>query len=74
MLWVRRPARGAASLPFGVAGELRRKLGPVVTAGLLLFMGALGLSKWVVGVAAEFSAHSLLEQDVITCNSRCNYM
>ena len=29
----------AAGLPFGVVGELRRKLGPIVLLELLLFMG-----------------------------------
>jgi len=32
-------ARDAACLPFGVVGELRRKLGPIALAVLLLFMG-----------------------------------
>eukprot|EP01045_Picozoa_sp_COSAG04_P046671 COSAG04_NODE_17036_length_481_cov_0.926702_1_plen_134_part_00 len=33
-------ARDAACLPFGVVGELRRKLGPIALAVLLLVMGA----------------------------------
>ena len=32
-------ARDAACLPFGMVGELRRKLGPIALAVLLLFMG-----------------------------------
>ena len=32
-------ARGAACLPFGMVGELRRKLGPITTLVLPLGMG-----------------------------------
>ena len=31
--------RGAACLPFGMVGELRRKVSPITTLVLLLFMG-----------------------------------
>ena len=41
----------AASLPFGMVGELRRKLGPVVLLVLLLFMGV-GMMN--IRVSAEF--------------------
>ena len=41
----------AASLPFGMVGELRRKLGPIVLLVLLLFMGV-GIMD--IRVSAEF--------------------
>ena len=41
----------AASLPFGMVGELRRKLGPIVLLVLLLFMGV-GIMN--IRVSAEF--------------------
>ena len=44
-------ARDAACLPFGVVGELRRKLGPIALAVLLLFMGV-GIMN--IRVSAEF--------------------
>eukprot|EP01045_Picozoa_sp_COSAG04_P017254 COSAG04_NODE_1512_length_6486_cov_5.272428_2_plen_118_part_00 len=45
-------ARDAACLPFGVVGELRRKLGPIVLAVLLLGMGVELLMD--IRVSAEF--------------------
>ena len=44
-------ARDAACLPFGMVGELRRKLGPIALAVLLLFMGV-GIMN--IRVSAEF--------------------
>ena len=44
-------ARDAACLPFGMVGELRRKLGPIALAVLLLFMGV-GIMNF--RVSAEF--------------------
>ena len=44
-------ARDAACLPFEVVGELRRKLGPIALAVLLLFMGV-GMMN--IRVSAEF--------------------
>ena len=41
----------AASLPFGMVGELRRKLSPITTLVLLLFMGV-GIMN--IRVSAEF--------------------
>ena len=41
----------AAGLPFGMVGELRRKLGPIVLLVLLLFMGV-GIMD--IRVSAEF--------------------
>ena len=37
--WAMCLAYDAACLPFGVVGELRRKLSPITTLVLLLFMG-----------------------------------
>ena len=39
VLWAMRLAYDAACLPFGMVGELRRKLSPIAIAVLLLFMG-----------------------------------
>ncbi len=44
-------ARDAASLPFGMVGELRRKLSPIVLLELLLFMG---VDLMDIRVSAEF--------------------
>ena len=44
-------ARDAACLPFGMVGELRRKLGPIALAVLLVFMGV-GIMN--IRVSAEF--------------------
>ena len=41
-------ARDAACLPFGMVGELRRKLGPIALAVVLLFMGV-GIMNTVFG-------------------------
>ena len=38
-VWAKRLAHDAACQPFGMVGELRRKLGPIVLLVLLLFMG-----------------------------------
>ena len=45
-------ARDAACLPFGMVGELRRKLGPIALAVLLLFM-AVGMLD--IGFSADVS-------------------
>ena len=44
-------ARDAACLPFGMVGELRRKLSPIVLLVLLLFMG---VDLMDIRVSAEF--------------------
>ena len=57
-------ARGAACLPFGMVGELRRQLGPVALAVLLLFMGV-GIMD--IRVSAEFPC---LRQRAAFCHGR----
>ena len=47
-----RSARDAACLPSGMVGELRRKLGPIALAVVLLFMGV-GMMN--IRVSAEFT-------------------
>ena len=49
--WAKCLAHDAACLPFGMVGELRRKLGPIALAVLLLFMGV-GIMN--IRVLAEF--------------------
>ena len=51
VLWAMCLAYDAACLPFGMVGELRRKLGPIALAVLLLFMGV-GIMN--IRVSAEF--------------------
>ena len=51
MLWAMCLAYDAACLPFGMVGELRRKLSPIALAVLLLFMGV-GIMN--IRVSAEF--------------------
>ena len=51
VLWAMCLACDAACLPFGMVGELRRKLGPIALAVLLLFMGV-GIMN--IRVSAEF--------------------
>ena len=51
MLWALCLAYDAACLPFGMVGELRRKLSPITTLVLLLFMGVGMLN---IRVSAEF--------------------
>ena len=55
---VRWAAHGAASLPCGVVGEPRRKLGPIATVGLFLFFGV-GFKKWALGFRQSFPASFL---------------
>ena len=49
--WAKCLAHDAACLPFGMVGELRRKLSPITTLVLLLFMGV-GMMN--IRVSAEF--------------------
>ena len=51
VLWAMCLAYDAACLPFGMVGELRRKLSPIALAVLLLFMGV-GIMN--IRVSAEF--------------------
>ena len=51
VLWAMCLACDAACLPFGMVGELRRKLSPIALAVLLLFMGV-GIMN--IRVSAEF--------------------
>ena len=51
VLWAMCLACDAACLPFGMVGELRRKLSPITTLVLLLFMGV-GMMN--IRVSAEF--------------------
>ena len=51
VLWAMCLACDAACLPFGMVGELRRKLSPITTLELLLFMGV-GIMN--IRVSAEF--------------------
>ena len=51
VLWAMCLACDAACLPFGMVGELRRKLSPIALAVLLLFMGV-GIMN--IRVLAEF--------------------
>ena len=51
VLWAMCLAYDAACLPFGMVGELRRKLSPIALAVLLLFMGV-GMMN--IRVSAEF--------------------
>ena len=51
VLWVMCLACDAACLPFGMVGELRRKLSPIALAVLLLFVGV-GIMN--IRVSAEF--------------------
>ena len=55
--WAMCLAYDAACLPFGVVGELRRKLSPITTLELLLFMGV-GMMN--IRVSAEFPRASVL--------------
>ena len=57
-------ARDAACLPFGMVGELRRKLSPIALAVLLLFMGV-GIMN--IRVSAEFPS---LRQRAAFCFGR----
>ena len=61
---VRWAAHGAASLPCGVVGEPRRKLGPIATVGLLLFIGV-GFKKWALGLRQSF-LHRFLDKLLAT--------
>ena len=73
VLWAMCLAYDAACLPFGMVGELRRKLGPIALAVLLLFMGV-GIMN--IRVSAEFPSSrqraAFGPRDYIIANRPCH--